>query len=144
MRNPILLDIALLVVVCLTVWAAVSSNRVSNEVQKTQDDLENLTACNQEYLSKTIVALNERTTYTIDQANANVELQRAQGDFLAVLLREPEASEVAERKAATDYVTALGDFVRVNEQQKNIAREYPFPTNKNLSACFDNREETPE
>lgn len=136
-RNPIVMDIALLFVVVLTVYAAFSSQQASNDVQASQDRIARITFCNQQYLSKTIQALNERTTYTQDQARANVDLQRAQGRFIGILLKNPPVADREVKDALTNYFTALTTFVTVNSKADAKVDTYPYPTNDELQNCLD-------
>lgn len=138
MRYPILADIVLLLVVIMTVWAAFASQKASNEVEDAQDRISRITACNQEYLAKTIKALNERTTYTRQQVEANVKLQRAQATFIAVILEDPPASDSRRGEALRHYFKALTDFVSVNSKADAKAENYPYPTNDELSSCIVN------
>lgn len=138
-RYPLVMDIALLCVVVLTVWAAFASQRASNDVQSTQNDLARTTVCTQQYLSKTIRALNERTTYSQQAVAANVELQRAQAEMLSVLLREPPVGDPDREKAVQSYFRALTDFVSLSGRSGQKADTYPYPTNEELAECLNPR-----
>lgn len=135
-RFPIIADIALLAVVVLTVWAAFSSQRASNDVQNTQDRITRITYCNQQFLSKTIKALNERTTYSRDQAAANVELQKAQAEFIRLILHKPPYTAERRERALQEYFQALTSFVMLNAQTEIKADTYPYPTNEELADCL--------
>lgn len=130
-------DIALLIVVLLVVWAAFSSQSASNDAKDTQRRFAQTTTCNQEYLTKTVRALNERTEFTQQQASANVDLQKAQADFFALLLRKPPESVAVRTDAAQTYLRTLTDFVAVSGKSAKKVEQYPFPTPEELSACFE-------
>jgi hypothetical protein len=138
-RNPIVLDVTLLLVVALTVWAAFASQKASNEVQQSQKTISRITFCNEQYLSKTIEALNERTTYSQEQANSNVALQRAQARFLTVVLTDPPVSKVQSKAALGQYFDALTKFVTVNGKADQKIENYPYPTNTELEDCLTGR-----
>src|SRR6476620_10057801 len=72
-RNDLFKDVMLLVVVVLTVVAAFVSATASSKVSDTQNEQVHDTDCTQEYLTKTVKALNERAEFTIAQANANLD-----------------------------------------------------------------------
>lgn len=137
LRHPVALDITLLFVVLLTVWASFASQKASNEVQESQETVERSTACNEVFLSKTMVALNERTAYTKAQVDANVELQRSQAEFLNIILAEPPVPEEARKRALKRYFDALTEFVTVNGKAEMKADRYPFPTVEELRDCLD-------
>lgn len=136
-QNSILMDLTLFVVVILTVWAAFASQKASNGIRETQIDLSRITFCNQQYLSKTIDALNERTTYSQNQANSNVELQKAQAIFLRVVLEKPPASHARGEAALNAYFDALTEFVAAGEQSDRKVENNPYPTNEELSNCLN-------
>src|SRR6188472_241907 len=64
-RNDLFKDVMLLVVVVITVWAAFASAHASGQVQKNQSQQQHDTTCTQEYLTKTVKALNERTEFSV-------------------------------------------------------------------------------
>lgn len=141
MRFPLVADAMLLVVLSITVYAAFSSQKVSNDVTDTQDLISRVTFCNQEYLADTISALNERTTYSTEQARANVKLQEEQTELLAFLLTEPPPDESAGREALRDYFqSGLQNFINVNERALAKYEENPYPTEDELQACLENRD----
>lgn len=139
MRYPLVQDIALLLVIALTVWAAVSSQYATNDVQNTQRRLDRVSTCNQEYLSKTIGALNQRTSYFQAQSDANVRLQKAQSSYIDIFFQQPPPGTPAAVNALRKYFDALTKFLRVSEQSARKAKENPFPTNRDLNTCLNPR-----
>lgn len=135
-RTPMLMDIALAVVVILTVWAAVSSQIASRGVKETQANLRVVSACNQHYLVQTVEALHERTTFTKDQAQANIELQKAQSDYFRFLLKKPPYPLDQQSAAAQVYLDALTKFVSLSLKTSAKAAEYPFPDENALQTCY--------
>lgn len=140
LRHPVLLDIVLLIVVVMTVWASFASQRASNSVQSNQDRIENITVCNQVFLSNTIEALNERTAYAETQVNANIDLQDKQMRFFTTIYNNPSNDQV-EIQAFRNYLQALTDFVRVSKDAKLTNKQHPFPTAEELSNCNKNVKE---
>lgn len=146
-RNPIILDIVLLLVVLMTAWAAVSSQLNSNKLADAQHTIatnqvrqDRLTSCTSTFLSETIVALNERTTYTQEQADANVQLQKAQAQFLGLLFRkQPPVTREESYAAAQKYFNALTSFIEVNAKSNNKVSSNPYPTNDEFRACIDHK-----
>lgn len=143
MRKPIVSDIAIILVVVMTAFAAFSSQRSSNEVRdnqfaqaKTAADLALTTSCTQAYLGKTIKALNERTTYSTEQAQKNVELQRSQVTLLSIFLKEPEASQAQAEAALKTYFDSLSQFVIVAGKTAEKAQLFPYPTDEEFKTCI--------
>lgn len=137
MRFPLVQDIALLVVIALTVWAAVSSQYATNDVRNTQDRLDQVTTCNQEYLSKTIDALNQRTLYFQAQSDANIKLQKAQSSYIAIFFQQPPPGTPAAVAALKQYFKALTEYLQVSDKSSKKARDNPFPTNRDLKTCLN-------
>jgi len=130
-------SIALAIVVLLTAWAAFASASASSKVQDTQDAQKHDTECTQEYLVKTVKALNERTEYSVAATKANVDLQKAQADFFALLLRKPPESVAVRTDAAQTYLRTLTEFVKVSGQSATKAELFPYPTDRELATCYN-------
>lgn len=136
MRFPVVADVMLLAVIILTVWAAFASQRASNTVEEQQDDISRITTCNQAFLGDLLIAVNERTTFTADQARANIDLQRSQSQFLAIILADPPKTDAAQDQALRDYFANLNDFIEVNSNAARKAEENPYPTIEEFNACL--------
>lgn len=130
-------DLAVLIVVILTVWAAFASQKASNDVKAQQDRIDQITVCNSEYLARTIRTLNLRTDAVQSRADANLELQKAQAKFFTLLLKIPPLPEPDRREAAENYVKALNDFVEISDQTKEQGESSPYPTNAELQDCLN-------
>jgi hypothetical protein len=137
MRYPFVADVMLLLVVLVTVWAAFASQKASNDVQDTQERMNYVTDCNQKFLAKLLVAVNERTTFTGQQARANIELQRAQAKFLGVLLADPPKGEQIRIQAANEYFNSLTAYVDVNGKAARSVEENPYPTIEEFGQCLE-------
>lgn len=140
------LNLAVIFVVLITAWAAFSSQRATNNsrdtqtrVVETQMQVVRLTLCNQEFLAKTILALNARTKYTISQTNANLDLQKSQQEFLTLIIQRPRVSEDLYSHAAQKYLRALRDFIKISEKQKEAVVSNPYPTNQEFSNCLSGK-----
>jgi len=128
---------ALLVVVVLTAYASFSSQKTSNSIQDTQEQLQLIASCNQKYLDQTVTALSERTTYTRSQADANLDLQRAQSIFLTVLVRQPPATPAEEDRATNEYYDTLTEFIEIAGLTAGKVAQNPFPEPAALASCYD-------
>ena len=141
-RFPSWQRVALFLVVVMTLWASIQSQIVSNDQQRvsdqqkvaadrdrqTQESISKVTFCNQQILSKTIAALNERTTYTKRQTEANITLQTSFLEFLKVIAFKPPKPQ-SERTAAFDgYVVKLNNFVELANKSKDKAIKNPYQT----------------
>lgn len=135
-RNPIVLDVILLVVVVLTVWSSFASASVSNDVQNTQENQIRSVNCNKQYLRQTIIALNQRTAYVQKQAAVNVDLQTDQHKFFQIIFENPRNDKI-EMAAFKDYLDSLENFVKVNRQVRHAVDFNPYPTAEELSNCIE-------
>lgn len=136
-RYPYVLDVVLLLVVALTVWASITSQIDSNKVQRAQDKIDQATSCNKQFLSKTITALNERTAYAQESINANVELQKSFNVLVGLSLHDPPISKDAGRKVVETFHSALSHFLEISSKASLKAANNPFPTTKELQICLD-------
>lgn len=141
---------ALMLVVMLTAFAAFASQKASNDSEDalvridkqqkdlimTQERIERVSVCNQEFLTKTIVALNERTTYTSSATAANVALQKAQSTFLQVFIVEPPATPEQFNAALDLYLKKLKDFTTLAGLSADKVEKNKYPTADDLTACL--------
>ena len=157
MRFPLAADIAMGLVFAMCLWATFTTGATNNKLEDAIGDLKaqqtsivagqkedeqiqlrlaRITVCTQEYLGKTIKALNTRTEFTQAQANANVKLQQAQTEFLQVVLIRPPVSE-AEREAALRlYVTRLEEFVAIADKNRKATAKSDYPKREELQSCL--------
>lgn len=89
MRVPIIADAMVLIVVLITAWAAFASQKATNDVHETQQDLAEVTLCNQQYL-------------------------KSQAEFLAILLEVPPPSNKEKREALTKYYELLTAYAEAD------------------------------
>lgn len=158
MQNRIVADVIMVLVFSMCLWATISTGATNNKLrdavgevraqqvsletnqkadEQTQLRLARITVCTQEYLTETIVALNTRTKYTQKQANANVLLQKAQTEFLQVVLVRPPVSEADREAALRLYVARLEQFVDVAQQSKKATQSQNYPTAEQLNSCLN-------
>lgn len=134
-------NIALLVVVLLTVWAAFASQRASNDVEETQDTIAAITVCNQQFLEGTLAAVNERTTYSSEQAQANIDLQESQAVFVDVLQEDPPPTSIRQQRAIRVYSDALDNYLDLQQKTAENIADNPYPTPEALQQCLENEME---
>ena len=144
LRYPVFANTLLFLVVVLTAYSAWASQHASNEVERTQARISAITQCNNDILSATVAALNERTTYTRNQSDANVDLQMAQAETLRILLREPPSPELEQEAAAQEYFAALLRFVETSNKARANAERTDYPTVDQLQKCLVEGEEGEE
>jgi hypothetical protein len=130
MSNRYVADIAMILCMIIVLGAALLSQKASNDVHTS-------TGCTQEFLVKTIVALNERTEFAGAQAESNVELQRAQQQFFELLLRKPPETEARRSAAAQEYLKNLNEFITLNTKTADKVAQNPYPTNEQLQDCLN-------
>ncbi len=136
MHAPTAAGVMLVVVVLITVWAAFASQKASNEVKDTQNQLARVTQCNKDYLSKTISTINARTRYTQRQAVSNVQLQKSQARFIGLILHDPPPDEATSRAAFVEYFNDLQAFLNTSNDTANVVEDHPYPTSEELDACI--------
>lgn len=145
-RIPIVMDIAVIVVVALTVWAAFASQQANHKVEKQQEDLiadqrhdAKITKCNRDALDQVVAALDARVGSTRMQIEANVDLVEAQQDFFQLVLSEP-ANDRLEFRAITRYLRQMGRFQDANREAIEDVEDVPFPTPEALDICYKQEE----
>ena len=139
--------VALFIVVLLSAAASFQSQIVSNKIernsaedQKTQERIVRILTCNSSFLGKTIVALNERTTYSADQADANVKLQKEQLRLLTFALTVPPPSARDGRKAVDRYFKTLNNYVDLASKTASKQLKNAYPTSEEFTSCVNAKE----
>jgi len=138
MRYPWVANFAVLVIVAITAWAAIVSQKASNDVQASQDRIEEVVVCLQTTLADVLESLNERGTYTTEVASANIDLQQAQSDLFDILRHKPPYSEERRQKAGRDYYQALQRFLEVAQKNRGKLVTNPLPTVQDFTTCLAN------
>lgn len=140
MSSRVRANIAMGVVVGLTLWASIVSQRASHNAIESQEKYDKVVSCLTFTLNNVLLNLNERSTYSEDMATANIDLQRAQDAFFAALLHEPPYTEDRRSRAARAYADALQAFLIVAQKNKAKLKNYEIPTIKDFSACLGDTE----
>lgn len=136
MRIPWAANTAILLVVGLTAYASFVSQKASNDSQKSQDRIETVTYCNLAVTAEALNALNERSTFTKRQVDANISLQTDFAKFFNLLLHQPPYSEKRRFAASHDFQGSLNNFVRLSKKTKTKVVNNPFPTAEDLRKCI--------
>jgi hypothetical protein len=148
-------DVALFLVVALSVLASFQSQVVSNHQKEisnhqaaqdkrdheTQMRIVRITTCNSQFLGKLIVALNERTTYSTAQANANVTLQEGQLKVLLFGLTIPPPTAEQGKAAVDEYLQKLHDYIDLATKTAGKTLNNPYPTLEEFTSCVDKNQE---
>ena len=148
MRNPLLADFAVLLVVVISVFASFQSQKSSNEsnrataeVRATNARLVKQNKCTRDILSKALEALDVRTKYTVAQIQANLELQSAQAKFLGVVGHQPPLTEKDRQDAFIAYQHTLDKVNTISQKNANNLVSNPIPTKQELSRCLQTNKE---
>lgn len=162
---PALKNLLVLLLVAVAAWAAFTTQSVNNNFKDTQDGLvetqaelklaqadlktaqadlkaaqnriEHVVYCTSYILTKAITALNERTTYSGAQADANVELQKAQAEMLGILAHEPPYSEGRRDEAINAYFEAQERFFELAKKAGVKVDENQYPTKDEFETCLN-------
>jgi hypothetical protein len=140
--RSLLSNIVLALVVLLVAFGAIKTNQASNRSDeavaelrqsKQRGDAEN--QCVSATLFTMARALNERTTYSTEQANANIALQNAQLNFIQVLL-SPSKTDSDARIALSRYYESLQKFRDLVGKSAAKASVYQYPTPDQFADCL--------
>lgn len=141
--TPFLKQLPLFLALVFTLYAAFSAQAATNKEKQTSERLDatvqrldDLTTCNTDILGKALNALNERTTYSGDQAALQLELQKAQATFLRIIIGPPPPTDEAAFAALKEYFDKLTQFAVVSEKSQEKIRNNSYPTKDQLDACF--------
>lgn len=92
--------------------------------------------CTEQFLGTTVESLNQRTKYATAQADANIDLQKAQLRFIRVLVATGKESDSLVESALAEYFTALQTYTSLVSLQNNKAKTNPYPTREDYRACL--------
>jgi hypothetical protein len=127
--------IAWLLIIALIFFSVLATAITNSRLADAQSGLIRSQDCTQQFLGATVNALNERTTYTTAQANANSDLQHAQLKFIATLANKKHTQSDAE-SAFTDYFHALKHYNTLVALSAGKADRFPYPTTDDYRACL--------
>jgi len=142
MRMPSRNNIALFLVVAMTLYAAVMSQLASNTSNDTSDRVITLQAeqkqnldCTTQVLFDAIRALNERTTYSGAQADANIALVQGQLNLL-LKIQDPNLTTEERQALFQIYVEQVQEFIELATKTKGQQLQFPYPTVDDLTTCL--------
>lgn len=133
-------------IVLIMIAVVLSTLSTNNKLADTQSQLqiqsmqrEAQNQCTSTILFDTVRALNERTEFSVAQAQANVDLQNAQVVLVTSLLTPQQTGGVdGTTDALSDYLTALKEFQRIVGLNTGRAQEFPYPTQEEYLSCLSN------
>lgn len=136
-------NIALALVVSLTFFAAIQSQRASNRSNETsksvialQTEQKQNLDCTTQVLFDVVSAVNGRTAYAGAQADANIDLIQGQLDFLTSLSVQPPLTDEEKLENYFAYVHKVEDFLAVAKKTRQQQYQNPYPTVEDLTACL--------
>jgi len=129
------------VCVALTAAAAFIAQSSANHSEQAVYKVQSLSVCNQRIMAKTLIVLNERSTYTKATADANINLQQSQADFFGILLHRPPYSENRRTQSSFDYYHDLQEFLNLAKKSRKTVADNPFPTIRDYNRCIRQEEE---
>lgn len=146
-RNPIMLDVVLLFVVGLTAWAAIASQIASNKSNDTSDtviqiqkDMAKNQACTTQVLFDVVTAANDRTTYSADQADANIKAWQAQLNLLTKS-QDPSLSRAQQINLYQTYTSQVQRYLELAVKARDQAQNHPYPTVEDLTGCLQKKDQ---
>lgn len=133
--KPSMNAVALLIVVALSFWASISSQIADHKGDHALHRLDNLTNCNQVFLGVTLDALGERSTFSADSTQKNIDLQESQHGFFTLLLHQPPPNADVSLLAAQEYNSNLGKYINVSKKSLKKLQENPIPSVQQFADC---------
>lgn len=144
MTKPWRANLAMLLVVGIAFFAAVQSQKASNDAnasleraQASLDRVKEVVTCLTDTQSLVISALNKRSKYSPKMANANIDLQTSQSEFFSILLHQPPYSEIRREQAVKDYFDDLQTFLKVAQKNQGKLKNNPFPKIADFTDCLN-------
>lgn len=131
-------------VVILTVLAAFFSQKASNRSNDALAEQKKITSCTQELLADALNALNQRSTYTVGQTQANVDLQKDTKKFLALLLHVPPYGPDRQYASAQEYFESVTSFIDLANKSIESLETNDYPEAEDLTRCVSEAKETGE
>lgn len=139
-------NIALLIVIMATGFAAFQSQEAANKVTSTQDELiktqnrlESVVSCNKELLGQALTILNARTRASEEAARANLQLQKSQSLMFDVLLHVPPYGPEREAQSLKIYSEDLKAFVDAGGLSQFTAKANRYPKASDLIDCIEDK-----
>jgi hypothetical protein len=150
MASRVRANVALTIVVLVTVWAAIQSQIASDRAlsattavadAQDQDDREN--ACTSSVLFAGLGTLGDRADFGAAQSQANIDLQKAQLRFFSALAVQPGPSPEEGRRLFNKYLDALNAFLSAASEAVALNNTQPYPTPQEYAECLKAAREDP-
>jgi len=142
-RQTLINRIALFIVVAATLYAAVVSQIAANKSNENSQDIKDAqgirdreSSCTSQILFSAIGALNDRSQFTVDQATANISLQKAQAALLLPSIRGHVSTPAEGQEALKRYFQALTECLSAATKSQTAAINSPYPTPQQYAACL--------
>lgn len=126
--------IALGVVVLLAAVSTVLAGVAARESNQANDRVTQIATCTQDILERTILAINERTAFSDEQANARRSVLVTQRRLVSALL-DPEAPDDKQVRLAREYRQAVSAQLRYDDRNDERRADYPYPTPEQIREC---------
>lgn len=122
------------IMVTLVAVAAILAGIASKRSDETSDRVEDLAQCNRSILERTVKALNERTAFSDESAEARHDLNQTQSDLVDALL-DPAATDAEKVALARRYQTAVDHQLRLDRRNNAKREQYPYPSAAEIREC---------
>lgn len=129
-------NVAQFVIVVLVAYAAIVSGRAADESKETSDRLTSGLTCIAVTTFQVNNALVERSAGSKKQSRANVKLQKAFADFLAIFQSAQPVDAGVAGQALRDYYSALLKFITRVRGQLSSQVVNPYPSPEDLIKCL--------
>ena len=137
-------QIILLLVLALTIYGVVVAQLSSNKTNHTADvaadtaaQLKTVVDCNKTILGVTLVALNERSQFSVDAAEKNISLQESQHSLISLLLGQPPPPPSVGVEATQKYNDDVGEYINVRKKSLQTLKSNPIPTVDQFTKCIN-------
>lgn len=128
--------IAWVLLLSIVAWSVFQTAKTNSQLADAQEAMQRSSNCTQQFLGATVLALNERTTYSTQQAEANVALQEAQVEFLSLLSTDRGNDPATFNEALGKYLEAQRTYSEVVALNAGQVRQYPYPTVEEYRTCL--------
>lgn len=128
--------VAQFIIVVLVAYAAIVSGKAANESKDTSNSLTSAVSCLAVTTFQVNNALVERSAGNKRQARANVKLQKAFADFLAIFQSPKPVDPDVAGQALREYYAALLEFITKVKAQLNSVTVNPYPRPDDLINCL--------
>ena len=142
MTNRLIADSLMILTLIVVVYSAVAAQLSLNTDRENRQTSRATTQCNSQILNQTVLALNERTTFSAENSQASVDLAKGQLEFLTQgVAGDPPPSASVFKAALQNYVARVDNYVEVNEKAKakGKALRFQYPEKDALLTCIDKK-----